>query len=516
MIKSLNPKAAQRASMIVETGAGALAGIADGPSVAFRGIGFAEPPVAELRLRPTRPAAPWIGVKDATLFGPACPQPPMFAGLPIPSSVWDLRAPMSEDCLYLNVWTPDLIGSGRPVLFWIHGGSYLQGAASQAWFDGASLAQALDAVVVTTNYRVGVFGWLRTAARTGTPPRGNMALQDQIAALHWVRRNISSFTGDPKRVTIAGQSAGGKSVIALIAAPDANACFSQVISLSGAFHGDAISHAEDMGAKVLTALGLGEGPVDSLWDVDSESLLAAGTTAFAHTNTQIRWPGSRFGPIVDDATLPEHPLHAVKRGALASKPIMIGTTADETRLVSLAPSQTTVVAADLAHAVTRFIGVDADAADAVVRRYRHRFAEASNEELFFRMESDLLYAHANDLLALEVATHGGVAYRFVCDWRSPDPAVGACHGIDVALLFGTHRAPGMPSFIGSGANLDRAVTRFQEAVRTFIHSAAPVVEGRTWPASEPSAVATTMLCTQHTSVGRPESHSLWDGVLPGA
>lgn len=420
---------------------------------------------------------------------------------------------MSEDCLYLNVWTPDLTGSGRPVLLWIHGGSYLLGAASQAWFDGAELARALDAVIVTTNYRIGAFGWLRTRGGAADRPQGNMMLRDQIAALQWIQRNIESFSGDRHRVTIAGQSAGGKSVVALLAVPEAAACFSQAITLSGRFHFDSVSRAEDVGARVLAALGLTEAAAGALWEVDSESLVAAGTAAIQHRNSEIRHPGAPFGPILDGTTLTLHPFDAISRGALMSKPVMIGTTADETRLRPLSPSEATLVSADLGDAVMRLIGLEREAAELVAARYRRRFTRASNEELFFRLESDSSYVYPNDLLALVAASEGGVAYRFVCDWRSPNTTLRACHGIDIALLFGTHKAPGMKPFIGWGPDLRAAVDQFQEAVRAFVHSGVPAVGGRPWSPCERSTLKATLLCSTQTTIGNDESHTLWSEIL---
>ena len=214
------------AAPIVYIDSGAVSGTAGAGIDTFLGLPYAAPPTGNLRWRRPHPPAPWQGVRDATQFAPSCPQP-MSASAP--------PGPQSEDCLYLNVYTPTLRpDAGRPVLVWIHGGGLTTDAARN--YDGSKLA-ADGAVVVTIDFRLGALGFLAHPALAHRPggPTGNYGLMDQIAALRWVRDNIAQFGGDPHNVTIAGQSSGGLSVLALLVSQRSRGLFQRAIVQSGAF-----------------------------------------------------------------------------------------------------------------------------------------------------------------------------------------------------------------------------------------------------------------------------------------
>ncbi|MBW8303215.1 MAG: carboxylesterase family protein, partial [Brevundimonas sp.] len=210
------PAMAQDAPM-VDAPAGSLRGVAEAGVHVFRGVPFARPPVGDLRWRPPASLPRWNGVREATEFGAACPQP---------ASPFAHHAAVSEDCLFLNIWAPDQ-ARRAPVLVWIHGGSLISGAASEAIYDGAAFA-GQGVVLVSINYRLGALGWLAHPGLSAESPdniSGNYGLMDQIEALRWVRRNIGAFGGDPDNVTIAGESAGALSVLYLMAAPEARGLF---------------------------------------------------------------------------------------------------------------------------------------------------------------------------------------------------------------------------------------------------------------------------------------------------
>jgi carboxylesterase type B len=251
----------------VKTEAGQVVGIPgrDRSVTVFRGIPYAAPPVGDLRWRPPQPPVPWTGVYEAVRFGPMCPQ--------VPGSEQDGNGlPMSEDCLRLNVWTAATAGADeppRPVLVWIHGGGFRVGTGADVRYDGEALARE-DVVVVTFNYRLGAFGFLATpelSEESGHHASGNYGLLDQIAVLHWVRRNIAHFGGDPGRVTIAGQSAGAGSVNFLSMSPLARGLFHRAVAQSHARHSRdpdlrylgtsyrTLADAESAGARYAAARG---------------------------------------------------------------------------------------------------------------------------------------------------------------------------------------------------------------------------------------------------------------------
>ena len=212
------------ASPVVVTGSGALRGTDDGRVAVWRGVRYAQPPVGDRRWRAPVPVVAPEGVVDTTRFGHAAPQP-VNTVIPLGDGVT-----ADEDCLFLNVWRPSRAAARpRPVMVWVHGGAYTFGAASQSVYDGTALAEAGDAVIVTVNYRLGALGFLDLGAEHDGEADTNVALRDVLLALRWVRDNIAGFGGDPERVTVFGESAGGGLVTALLATPSAAGLFQRAI-----------------------------------------------------------------------------------------------------------------------------------------------------------------------------------------------------------------------------------------------------------------------------------------------
>ena len=218
-------------STVVETAYGPVRGVDDGVVTSWKGVRYAAPPSGDLRWRAPQPPEPWNEVADATTFGPVCPQP-VEPRIPI-----DLGAPQGDDCLTLNIWASSEIAAGdrRPVMVWIHGGAYILGSANQPLYDGRVLAAGGDVVVVTVNYRLGAFGFLDLSSFS-TPKRrfdSNLGLRDVLHALHWIRDNVAAFGGDPERVTLFGESAGGISTCSHLVAPGSGGLFQRAVIQSG-------------------------------------------------------------------------------------------------------------------------------------------------------------------------------------------------------------------------------------------------------------------------------------------
>ena len=287
----------------------------------FKGVPYAAPPVGEWRWRAPRPVARWRGVRQTQRFGAACIQ--RVAGSRLPwSSEFMVQEEISEDCLFLNVWTAASSSrERRPVLVYIHGGGYQEGSGAVEVYDGAKLARH-GLVVVTINYRLGLFGYLahpELSAESKSKSSGNYGMLDQLAALRWVRRNIAAFGGDPARVTIAGQSAGASSVHNLIASPLAKGLFQRAIAQSGSsvsgLPTPTLAEAEKAGqafAKAKAAASLRE-----LRSMTPEQLMSGAV------------PSIRFAPIVDGWALPQDALAAVIAGHHHDLPVLTGLNADE-------------------------------------------------------------------------------------------------------------------------------------------------------------------------------------------
>ena len=292
----------------------------------FRGIPYAAPPVGALRWRPPQPAAKWAGVRDASKLGHNCMQHQPY------DDIDPFTAGVSEDCLYLNVWTTSLAArSKKPVMVWIHGGGFWAGFGGEERHNCAPLAKK-GAVVVTLNYRLGPFGFLAypaLAAASPNDPVGNYGLLDQIAALHWVKRNIARFGGDPSRVTIFGESAGGMSVGSLIASPMAKGLFQRAILESGTGMNGLGVFTRD------TAQAIAKQFLDSLHITGSDAeiarqLRAGDAKTLLDASLHIGPSGSpRFFPVVDGRVLPHAVDTALMRGTANLVPVIVGTNRDE-------------------------------------------------------------------------------------------------------------------------------------------------------------------------------------------
>jgi para-nitrobenzyl esterase len=242
------------------TSYGSLRGVAENGVVMFRGIPYARPPVGDRRFGPPLPPDGWTGTRDATSFGPQAMQPAVAA-----SSGLNTAADHSEDCLTLNIWTPALDDARRPVMVYLHGGAFVTGAGSMPMYNGATVARRGDVVVVTINYRLGLFGYLRGIDVCGEalPSTGNEGLLDQIAALAWVKQEVGAFGGDPANVTVFGTSAGSRSIGIMLAMPRARGLFQKGIMQSGAVLPTTPAAAARVTEAILTELGCATCPPTS-------------------------------------------------------------------------------------------------------------------------------------------------------------------------------------------------------------------------------------------------------------
>lgn len=313
---------------VVTVAQGSVRGTAeDGGIHVFRGIPYAAPPVGPLRWQPPRPAPAWQGTRDATAFGPSCPQGTIGDGA---RTLNPVRGETSEDCLTLNVWAPaPQAGAAerrRPVMLWLHGGAHRIGSGSAPFYDGTAFARD-GVVLVTVNYRLGLLGYFAhpalTAQAGADAPLANYGTMDQVAALRWVRDNIAAFGGDPDNVTVFGESAGGVGTLMLLTAPEARGLFAKAIVESGGGWNAMpdLAAAERSGIAAARAAGLPEG-------ASAEQLRALPVSALLDARA-----GVGFGPVMDGRFARETIASAFAGGRAADVPLLIGFNSDEGSLM---------------------------------------------------------------------------------------------------------------------------------------------------------------------------------------
>ncbi len=479
----------------VNAPAGSLEGRDDGGARVFEGIPYAAPPVGPLRWKAPAPAAPWTGVKVADKFGPACYQPQST----VVSIYTNATGPMSEDCLSLNIWTPKTANKA-PVLVWIHGGALWGGRSSETIYDGAKLA-ARGIILVSINYRLGVLGWLAHPELSAESPNnvsGNYGLLDQIAALQWVKRNIGAFGGDPDNVTIAGESAGGLSVMYLMAAPDARGLFAKAIAQSAymvstpALRGTAYGwpSAEDGGIRLAAQAQAKD--IAALRAMDPAKITGvAAATGFVP-----------FGA-VDGKVLPRQLVEVFDSGEQAHVPILAGFNAGEIRsLRILAPP----VPASAEVYETSIRAHYLDLADAFLKLY----PSSNLSESVLATTRDALYGWTAERLARRQAAIGVPSYLYLFDhpYTAADSAgLHAFHGSELPFMFGTTDRtsqywPKIPQTQEEQAFSDDMLDYWASFARTGRPQAAHAPD---WP-----AYGTSRAFMHFADVPKPE-----EGLMPG-
>lgn len=416
--------------------------VAQGDVRVYKGIPFAAPPVGELRWRPPQPPKPWEAVRACSEFGPWCPQPKPLMGREL--------GPLSEDCLYLNVWTPARKPDDKlPVMVWIHGGGHTTGSGASAYYDGERLARE-GAVVVTINYRLGPFGYLAHPLLSKESERGvsgNYGLLDQIAALTWVKRNIAAFGGNPECVTIFGESAGAVSVCRLMVSPLAKGLFHRAIAESGGAHGhnrhlrelrEGMEPMERVGEQIAEALGCHKekDPLAALRARSYQELLDA-----SNPNQGLFGKGTKFGPVVDGWALPDDPVVLFDAGKQHDVPFMVGSNADEG---SVFMQQLPVRRpAGYRWLVRRRFGDHADAVEKLFPVGGGQDAQAA----FTRMVGVYGFVAPARFLARSMERVQSKAYLYHFTRVPPNERakrLGAFHALEIAYVFGT--LEGKPGF----------------------------------------------------------------------
>ena len=513
---------------VVTVPGGRVRGVWRGDLWSFSGVPYARAPVGALRWRPPQPPLSWEGLRDTSSFGPIAPQAVAEAGITSPSDPGSEDA-QSEDCLTLNVWTPEIPespttakGAGRPVMVWIHGGGFTSGSGSVFLYRGGQLARNGDVVVVTINYRLGALGFLGHRA-LGDPDGfiGNWGLHDQVAALRWVRDHIAQFGGNADLVTIFGESAGGFSVAALMGAPSASGLFRRAVVQSGGAHVHSVAESERTADRLATALGVATCDRASLESVPAADLLAATQEVAAQRPDPGMLP-LPFLPVVDGAFLPEHPLRAVERGASSDVELLIGTNRDELTLFGL--GQPGLLSFD-EPGLARWASNSAPdvPTDELIAGYRAARASRSEEldirSLTVALGSDGVFRWPSLQLAAAQETQRAPTYVYLFEWESPafGGMLGSCHALELPFVFGVVNVPAVQLFTGAGAEVDLLSGQMQESWLAFARTGNPSHGGLDgWPAWDPRKRSTMIFGRRTGAVDAPRNEELavWELYRP--
>jgi para-nitrobenzyl esterase len=507
---------------VVDTTFGKIRGATlDGIS-GFKGIPYGASTAGANRFMPPQKPAPWGGVREALDWAGHAPQ--AFAGRRRPEvsrlSGTPDTVPVSEDCLTINLWTPGLDTGKRPVMVWFHGGGFSYGSANTPRTAGANLARRGDVVVVTVNHRLNIFGFLDLAALGGEEfaHSANAGVLDLVAALQWVRGNITNFGGDPGNVTIFGQSSGGGKVSALLAMPGAKGLFQRAIVMSGAgIRMAEHERATKLAEAVLGDVGLAANQLDKLQVLPLERLLAAIEPA----QKKLAPVGFRqldrygFGPVVEGHDLPRHPFDPTATDLSDDVPVMIGGTKDENALF-LAPDDAvwnrTLSDDELK---TRVAKVAAGNTDAVLALYRQMHPGMNPAELLIEITTDSNFWVRSVLLAERKAAKGKApVYMYSFNWQTPvfDGKLMAPHALDVPFVFDTLDAVGITGRSPAAATIAAAESA---TWASFARAGTPDNKAiPRWPAYTAADRATMIIDTEWKVRNDPqhEARLLWTKI----
>lgn len=502
----------------VKTTNGPIVGLVENGVSAFRGVRYGAPPVGALRWAPPQRPEPWKDPALCARYGQASIQlssggsavrypGTIGAGLDqLMGSSEDIRR-QSEDCLFLNVWTPGLDTRGRPVMVWFHGGGYNYGSGSWATYDGAALARNHGVVVVTVNHRLNAMGFLNVADLGGHPSSGNAGMLDLLLVLEWVRDNIAEFGGEPGNVTVFGQSGGGAKVSTTLAMPGADRLRHKAIIQSGpgVRVGDA-ARASEAAKQVMKTVGAAD--LKALREVPAAAILAAARSL----ENPGGMGGLRWGPILEGGSIPAHPFDPVANPLAKDVAVMVGVTADEQTLYNVGFDWWGK--ASEADTLKRLQGQYGDRAPALLAAAKALRPNDNPSYLYTGVTSKGPFV-TSALLAERKAAQPAPVYMFVWEWGAPADGgmMRAPHTLEIPFVFDNVERG--PLLLGTAASTRTLARQAASAWTAFARTGNPNAAGSglpNWPRYDAARRATMIFNTRSRVEDDP--YAAFRGLMP--
>lgn len=501
---------------VIKTKFGKIQGYQDKSLKIFKGIPYATPPIGNLRFKPPSNIHPWDGILKVAEYGPYAPQGFTL----LEDSFGKFEKQNENNCLTLNIWTPEPEDEKRPVMVYIHGGSFIFGGGADIWYgvDGSELSRSGNVVVVTFNYRLGAFGFLYLPDIST-----NIGILDQVAALKWVKDNIENFGGDPNNITIFGESAGASSVLTLVSIPLAKGLFHKAIMQSAPTFDTKPTIRST--TSLFKELGVKFGDLDTLSELKAKKIIKAQNKIISDWTINLENEIMDFRPSIDGIIIPKHPIEAIKSGCGKEIDILIGNNKDEIKLWT-APYQkwqemdNQGLKLMLLRRLARFGNGELVANENFCFKLIEAYKDDSRSrpiDIYDQIDTDFTFRIPAIRVCETHYPHNSNTYSYLFSWCSPalNGGYGSCHVVEIPFVFGTIGKTGVEWFYGAGKEAELLSKRMMKTWLSFAYNGNPNNELiPEWKGYDIKDRITMIMGKDFKSVNAPleEQRILWDEI----